>query len=120
MTEKTVVKRIQTQLKKTPKSPEFFDIDSDDSEDIDNEKIQQAPSENDTDNDSEKKEPVRKIKPFTKRISLIHSTELFEKDLDMGHEEDPGLTKGIEESMYHMLIPTTSKKCRKQGLLTSE
>lgn len=95
MTEKPVVKRIQTQLKKTPKSPEFFDIDSDDSEDIDNGRIQQTPSENDTDNDSEEKEPVRKIKLFTKRISLIHSTELFDKDLDMGHEEGSGLTKGI-------------------------
>lgn len=42
-----------------------------------------------------KRNPVRNIKLFSKRISLFHSTDMFENDLEVGHEEEPAHTKGI-------------------------
>ena len=43
--------------------------------------IQEAPSEKDSENDSEEQEPVRKAKLMTKRISLLHSTKLNKKGI---------------------------------------
>ena len=52
--------------------------------------IQQAASEKDLDNDSDKK-PVRKVKPMTRTVSWTSS-------IDVGENGEPVLTEGIYKS----------------------
>ena len=63
--------------------------------DISRKIIHWTPSEKDPENDSKEQEPVRKVNPVTKRISLTNSTDPVGVDLEVGDEEEPVYIKGI-------------------------
>ena len=57
--------------------------------------IQWEASEKDLDENYKKQEAVRKVKPITKRILLIHATEETQENLEVDDGEEPLIRKGI-------------------------
>ena len=75
--------------------------------------IQWETSEKDLDDNYKKQEAVRKVKPITKRILLIHATEETQENLEVDDGEEPLIRKGTCEgekvSYVENLTPATSK-----------